>query len=42
MSEVTPTLGGDGAFVGPADQQLRRATAEDIPRLKAVLAEAFF
>ena len=42
MSEVTPTLGGDGTFIGPADPQLRRATAEDIPRLKAMLAEAFF
>jgi GNAT superfamily N-acetyltransferase len=42
MSEKTPTLDRDAAFIPDADPGLRRATVQDIHRLRAVLAEAFF
>jgi GNAT superfamily N-acetyltransferase len=42
MDEGSPTLGPDAASCRAADLGLRQASAEDIPRLKNVLAEAFY
>jgi GNAT superfamily N-acetyltransferase len=42
MGESSPAVGRDAASSQLADPGLRRATAEDVHRLKAVLAEAFF
>lgn len=41
MHEGSPTVSRDAPSSRPADPGLRQATAEDIPRLKTVLAEAF-
>lgn len=44
MSESTPTVDRDATSIPPANTTAgpRHATAQDVPRLKAVLAEAFF
>lgn len=42
MNEPPPPPGSGTPSSEPADRGLRTATADDIPRLKAVLAEAFF
>ena len=42
MPEGSPTIDWDDAASRPAAQGLRQATVEDIPRLRAVLAEAFY
>ena len=42
MDEGSPTVGRDAPSSGPAEPELRRATPEDVPRLRAMLAEAFF
>ncbi len=42
MDESPPTVGRDTPSSGLVDPVLRRATAEDVQRLRAVLAEAFF
>jgi GNAT superfamily N-acetyltransferase len=42
MDEGPTTVGPDAASGRAADPGLRQATAEDIPRLKNVLAEAFY
>ena len=42
MHEGAPTVGRNAPSGRPIDPGLRQATAEDIPRLKTVLAEAFY
>ena len=42
MGEGSATIDRDAPFIELADRGLRPATAEDIGRLKAVMAEAFF
>lgn len=42
MGESPPSIGRIAPSSSPADLELRLAGTEDIPRLKAVLAEAFF
>jgi GNAT superfamily N-acetyltransferase len=42
VAERSPGLGRDAPSIPPADPGLRRAGAEDVHRLKVVLAEAFF
>jgi hypothetical protein len=42
MGESSPAVGRDVPLRPPADPGLRRATAQDVHRLKAVPAEAFF
>jgi GNAT superfamily N-acetyltransferase len=42
MHEGSPIVGQDVPASQPADPSLRIATEEDIPRLKTVLAEAFY
>jgi GNAT superfamily N-acetyltransferase len=42
MPDGLPGLDGSESAGRPLDPALRRATAEDIPRLRAVLADAFY
>src|SRR5580658_9201333 len=42
MDEHSPISGTGSKSGAPADPGLRKATVDDIPRLKAVLAEAFY
>jgi GNAT superfamily N-acetyltransferase len=42
MHESSPTIDRDAAASRSADLQLRQATVEDVPRLRSVLAEAFY
>jgi hypothetical protein len=42
MGKGPPAVGSDVASSGLAGSSLRRAAAEDVDRLKAVMADAFF
>jgi ribosomal protein S18 acetylase RimI-like enzyme len=41
MNESAPTIASDSPSASLAEPELRQATAEDVPRLRVMLAEAF-